>query len=218
MEKRTALSLLLLFAVSIVGCRELVSPTNGYIWVADKDSPVRIETKDLASVGWIKAYTQSKEWTEIYRSPSGEFTFNEVLPEEAWHCKSDKGCVAALRVGDEEVGLSTPKLGRIYVCTQDYKASNDRIHCGTRSIATTFDFLTWPVESFLARASHRFEEFAFFGRSWKGDQAQRIFAGRHEFTNTNNAWDPAFPSEQPHRDLVAHRRVPGVSLPSLGVG
>jgi hypothetical protein len=34
-----------------------------------------------------------------------------------------------------------------------------------------------------------------YARNWQGDGAQRLFNGFHVFENSNNAWDPAFPSD-----------------------
>lgn len=205
-EKRITLPALLLAALSLAGCRDLVSPNpaNAYVWVDTTADPVHLRTRDLSGAGWIKAYTTDETWAEIYRNPSGEFDHNQPLPEEAWHCATPveeldgvkRGCVASLQVGDEQGSLSTANYGRVYVCTRDFSQTDDRKQCGRRSVETSGFSFNWLTEWFGAReASEPFDASAVFIKDWQGDGAQRIFAGFHEWTNTNNAWDPAYPTD-----------------------
>lgn len=197
---------LVLLAASIGGCREIASPRSGYLIVADTDSPVLIRTRELEGSGWISAYTTAGRWTEIYRNPNGSFSYNQVLPGEAWHCASpygtQLGCFAVLRVGDEKGTLSTgSSSGRLYVCTADYNDWDGRKKCGNRSIQTRNLLESdWSTEYMDKRRSGPVEmepgSLPFYlVQDWRGDGAQRLFSGLHHFANTNNAWDPAFPTD-----------------------
>ena len=52
--KRTLLPLMLA-AFTVVGCRDLVAPTESYVIIESILHPVRIQTKDLEGVCWIEA-------------------------------------------------------------------------------------------------------------------------------------------------------------------
>lgn len=191
---------LVLLAMSIGGCRELINPKGGYVIVPDKDSPVSIRTRDLEGAGYINMLNQSKQWVLMHFSPGGAFSFNEPLPDEAWHCKPRHGCVAALRVGDDKGFFATSKEGRIYVCTEDYRQQGGRARCGSRTMELG-NLPPWdPTKPLTAtlewktHAAHPKRSEVVPGhthvREWQGDGAQRLFSGFHEWENTNDPWHP----------------------------
>jgi len=197
-------AVLALAALTLTGCRELTNPKGGFLIVADTGSPVLIQTRDLEGAGYINALNTDRQWTPIHFSPGGAFTFNQPLPAEAWHCKRNRGCVAALRVGDEKGFFATPKMGRIYVCTGDYLQSGGRKRCGPRSME-----IAKPLPSDPLNAVASFEWGEAFPhptksepvephdliQNWQGDGAQRLFSGFHEWDTTGNPWEPANPGD-----------------------
>lgn len=192
-----------LLALSTAGCRDLTSPKAGYLIVPDKDSPVFIKTQDLEGAGFINMFDTAKQWTQLYFNPSGAFTFNQPLPEEAWHCASffdllygtARGCVAALRVGDDKGFFSTARNGRIYVCTEDYEQSGGRRRCGSNTIENRNFYPATEWETRITQEGRPMRDLGDYVRNWQGDGSQRLFSGFHQWDNSNNAWDPAFPTD-----------------------
>ncbi len=179
--KRTSISLLLL-ALGVTGCRELVAPGGGYVLVKDQGSPVRIQTSDLEGGGWIKAFDPiTKAWKVVYLNQAGSFTYNEPLPAEAWWCSSTPNdCVAKLQAGDEKGNLALP----FYVCTEGYKQRSGRKHCGERTLTKfTINGLdkTKTVELNEALSQGLTEaDFPESGTySWSGDTYSRMVFGDH---------------------------------------
>lgn len=196
---------LLLAALSLFGCRELVTPGGGYVIVENVLGPVRIETKDLEGTGWLKAYLPSGRWEEIYSSPGGSFVYDQLLPFHVWHCdpaNGSEGCVAKLQAGDDQgyLGSGNPS-GAIYVCTENYAQKVGRRHCGARRFAA-YDSATGevdqtgrshvsisPYSSTVVDAESWPDDDLFY---WQGDPMSRFYAG--------DTWLPDVESFQPPPD------------------
>lgn len=192
------------------GCnmRGLATQPNGFSRIETIAHPVAIRTQGLKGFGYINGLNFTNDrWSLIHYSPEGAFTFNDVIPEKFWKCQNNRGCVAVLQVGDEQGILRTPKVGnRLYVCTNDYVQTSDRIHCDSRMIESRsarppepgenpdIGYVTpWAHQSMYKALSQTVEGDDF--RAWQGDDAQRLFAGRHTFAHSNNSWDPALPGD-----------------------
>lgn len=205
--KNAAVSLIVvLLALGAGGCRELVEPDEGYIIIDNILSPVRIKTKGLEGAGWIRAYTTDGEWTVIHLSPSGSFTFNDVLPFNAkiWHCdpvNGSEGCVAVLQAGDDRGYLNANGrlYGKFHVCTANYLQKMGRKHCGARDFAKWDGAVDESTTKHLSRRRtvvlrpNQFPD-ADANYLWRGDTMSRFISGYHEWQSVNS-WHPPSESE-----------------------
>ena len=161
-----------LVAMTVMGCRTLVSPANGYIIIPNVFSPVEIRTSDLEGAGWIKAMKPGKTSFEpIFIEPNGAFVYNEPLPGDVWHCADPggrEGCVARLQVGDEKgvFPVFDVEDNAIYVCTEDYVQKMGRKHCGRR------EFVSW---SFIRGEQPEVDTFTLPKRASWGPVGREVF-------------------------------------------
>lgn len=182
------------------GCRELKEPKGGYVVVENILSPVRIRAIDLSGAGIIEALMpDSSAWESFFFEPAGGFVFEEPLPLNAWHCdpsNGSEGCVAQIRVRDDEGFLATGRLeGSIYVCTETYTQKVGRKHCGKRMFrasSSTHEEKVDPQHHIelspnRTQAVHPDEypsQNALY--RWDGDPMSRLYAGDWSFPSANS--------------------------------
>ncbi|MGD8607398.1 MAG: hypothetical protein PVH21_08915 [Myxococcales bacterium] len=177
------------------GCRELTSPKTGYIKVANIATPIVIAVKEAEGPGYVDALKPDGQWERVYQaSTEGSFLFGSPLPAKVWHCnESLDDCVAVLKVGDSKGVFGTPHDGRIYVCTDGYKQTMGRKHCGERALQIV---LGTGQDVELPHATSKFFQDV-NGEStpaylWKGDPTSRIFYG--------DQWFPEMDTHSPPPD------------------
>ena len=226
MQHRTIKALpFLVAAIALAGftsCehREIVTPKAGSTRVFSIDHPVTIRTNDAKGAVTITARNfETGERTMIYFNPEGDAEFNDVIPPEYWKCADTGwgqppssnitrgGCVASLQVSDDQGPFYTTRTNnKLYVCTENYYQVGDRRHCDPRSIdlgkyppfvpgEPISTVLEWRDYNFRMKYSHPTPRHDYV-RNWEGDHAQLLFSGFHEWRNTNNSWDPAFPHDR----------------------
>jgi hypothetical protein len=220
-------------ALTLMGCRELTYPKQGFIIVPGISSPVRVITKDLEGSGWIKAFTTNGEWEVIYEEPGGSFFFNDVLPLRAWHCEpsnGSEGCVAILQAGDETGYLNAGyrPYGKFHVCTENYVQKVGRKHCGERKLErfTFFGGADDTDEVPLPRDRTKIplaDEYPTPGGlySWHGDGWSRFVTGSASFPDIHS-WHPPAEGEptstwyerpyDPYTTLFAGSSYPTVNM------